>query len=62
MRICHLASGDLWAGAEVQIAALLAALRRFQDIQVTAVLLNEGRLMDELHSTGIPVTLLPNRE
>lgn len=59
MRICHLASGDLWAGAEVQIAALLAALRRFQDIQVTAVLLNEGRLMDELHSTGIPVTLLP---
>jgi glycosyltransferase involved in cell wall biosynthesis len=59
MRICHLASGDLWAGAEVQIAALLVALPRFPDLQVSAVLLNEGRLMDELRSAGIPVTLLP---
>jgi len=48
----------LWAGAEVQIASLLGALRRYKDLQVSAVVLNEGRLMDELRMLGIPVTLL----
>jgi len=57
-RVCHVASGDLWAGAEVQIASLLGALRRYKDLQVSAVVLNEGRLMDELRMLGIPVTLL----
>lgn len=28
IRVCHLASGDLWAGAEVQIAMLLPHLSR----------------------------------
>src|SRR5262245_45731232 len=58
MQVCHLASGDLWGGAEAQIASLLGALRRFKDVHVSAVLLNKGRLMDELRTLGIPVTVL----
>ena len=54
LRICHIASGDLWAGAEVQIAGLLGELKRFPDIEVAAVLLNRGRLYGELVSMGIP--------
>lgn len=58
LRVCHIASGDLWAGAEVQVVSLLGALRRFTDLQVSAVVLNKGRLMDELRMLRIPVTLL----
>jgi len=57
LRICHLASGDLWAGAEVQIASLLGSLHCFADLQVSAIVFNEGRLMEELRKIGIPVTL-----
>jgi len=56
--VCHLASGDLWAGAEVQIAALLEALRRYADLELSAVVLNRGRLAEELECKGIPITVL----
>lgn len=57
LRICHIASGDLWAGAEVQVVSLLGALRRFTDLEISAVVLNNGRLIDELRMLKIPVTL-----
>jgi len=57
LRICHVASGDLWAGAEVQMVGLLEQLRAFPDLAVSAVLLNKGKLLDELFARGIPVTL-----
>jgi L-malate glycosyltransferase len=58
MRVCHFASGDLWAGAEVQVAMLLGALKQFRDLDLSALLLNSGRLADELALQGIPVTVL----
>jgi L-malate glycosyltransferase len=61
LRVCHIASGDLWAGAEVQIAALLKDLKRFSDVEVSAVVLNKGRLYGELTSSGIRVTLYDER-
>jgi glycosyltransferase involved in cell wall biosynthesis len=57
VRVCHFASGDLWAGAEVQVAAMLAALKQFPDLELSALLLNGGRLSDELARSGIPVTV-----
>ncbi len=57
LRICHIASGDLWAGAEVQIAGLLRSLQHFPDLELSAVLLNKGRLAEELSALGIPVTI-----
>jgi glycosyltransferase involved in cell wall biosynthesis len=45
--------GDLWAGAEVQLATLLAALTRIPDLEISAVLFNEGRLADELRHCGV---------
>lgn len=56
-RVCHFASGDLWAGAEVQVATLLGALRQFPDLELSALLLNRGRLSDELTCRGIPVAV-----
>jgi len=57
LRVCHVASGDLWAGAEVQLVGLLEQLIAFPDLIVSAVLLNEGRLFDELSARGVPVAL-----
>ena len=42
--ICHVISGDRWAGAEVQAATLIRALCRNADLRVSAIVLNEGRL------------------
>ena len=57
MRVCHFVSGDVWAGAEVQVATLLGALKRFPELELSALLLNGGRLHDELLRLGIPVAL-----
>lgn len=57
LRVCHVASGDLWAGAEVQIAGLLEELRDLSDLEVSAVLLNKGKLSAELIARNIPVVI-----
>lgn len=58
MRVCHIASGDLWAGAEVQVWTLLSFLRGQGGVEVSAVLLNEGELARRLRSAGVNVIVL----
>ena len=55
----HIASGDLWAGAEVQLYTLLGELQRNPQIEVSAILLNHGELQARLAARGIPVTVYP---
>ena len=58
LRVVHVVSGALWAGAEVQVRNLLAAQRRREDVVAHAVVLNEGRLARELRELEIPVRVL----
>lgn len=58
LRITHIASGDLWAGAEAQMANLLAALHQTEGVKLDVVLLNHGELEARLRQAGIPVTVL----
>jgi glycosyltransferase involved in cell wall biosynthesis/protein-tyrosine-phosphatase len=58
MRVCHVMTADLWAGAEVQVATTVSHLVQQGGLQVTAVLFNHGRLEDELRRLGIPVTTI----
>lgn len=58
LRICHIASGDLWAGAEVQAAQLLMELKKDPALHVKAILLNKGQLYDRLVASGINTHLL----
>ncbi len=60
--VCHVASGDRWAGAEVQVATLLRALAQRGDVALSAILLNQGRLADELRTAGIAVVVLPENQ
>ena len=58
LRVCHIVSGDLWAGAEVQVATVASYLVEQPDVNLSAVLLNEGRLASELRRLGVQVTVI----
>jgi glycosyltransferase involved in cell wall biosynthesis len=58
LKVLHIASGDLWAGAEVQLYTLVKALSNEADVEVAVVLLNHGKLEQKLIDTGIEVTVI----
>jgi hypothetical protein len=57
--ICHVAVGDLWAGAEVQLKVLLSKLVQKPEFNLSFILFNEGRLEKEIDALGIPVRVFP---
>jgi glycosyltransferase involved in cell wall biosynthesis len=59
LRVAHLVSGDLWAGAEAASLHLIRALHRRADVDVVAVLLNAGVLEERLRDAGVSVALVP---
>ena len=61
LRVCHLISGDLWAGAEAMAFNLLVGLTQRPEIDVFAILLNRGTLADELDKAGVETCVLDER-
>ncbi len=55
--VCHLVSGDLWAGAEVMAFHLIRTMADSNSISVSVIIFNNGRLADELKNAGIDVTV-----
>jgi glycosyltransferase involved in cell wall biosynthesis len=53
LTVCHLFSGDLWAGAEVVILNLLSTLRGDPTLRLLALSLNEGVLTQRLRAAGV---------
>ena len=62
IRVCHIDSGDLWAGAEVNTTTLLKALARNPELRLSVILLNEGEMARRLRSYGIEVKIIPESE
>ena len=62
LKILHIISGDLWAGAEVQACTLISELVRMPDTEVAAVVMNEGRLAEKLSAVGIRVDVMNERK
>jgi glycosyltransferase involved in cell wall biosynthesis/protein-tyrosine-phosphatase len=58
MRVCHVMSADLWAGAEVQVATVASYLVEQPGVKLTAVLLNDGWLGRELRRLGVQVAIV----
>ena len=58
IHVLHIASGDLWAGAEVMLYTLAKTLHKELDTQTSIVLLNHGTLEQKLHNCGIHVHVL----
>lgn len=61
LRVLHIVSGDLWAGAEVQAFTLISHLARLPQTEVAAVLMNDETLAKKLRSIGIPTYVLDER-
>jgi glycosyltransferase involved in cell wall biosynthesis len=62
MKVCHLASGDLWAGAEVVTFTLLSILRSFRELELSVIVLNHGELQRRLESLNLPVSTIPESQ
>jgi glycosyltransferase involved in cell wall biosynthesis/protein-tyrosine-phosphatase len=62
LRVCHVMSADLWAGAEAQVAVIASYLVEQPAVSLSVVLFNDGRLAGELRRLGIPVTVLDERD
>jgi glycosyltransferase involved in cell wall biosynthesis len=62
LAVCHILSGDCWAGAEVQAATLIRELCRADNLRISAILLNEGRLAHELRQAGATVKVIPEAQ
>ena len=58
MRVCHITSGDQWAGAEVMCYRLLRGLQEYKNIEQSAILFNEGKLAEEIRMLGIPLWVI----
>jgi len=58
LKVLHIASGDLWAGAEVQLLTLAMKLHASPDTEVVVVLLNHGRLEEKLKEARIYVVVM----
>lgn len=60
--VCHLASGDAWGGAEAQLSALMRSLSKQTELRMSAIVLNEGRLAEELRSCCGDVKIISERQ
>ncbi len=58
MKVLHIASGDLWAGAEKALYTLTAALQKSHQTRVAAVILNPGTLAERLRSADVELLVL----
>ena len=55
MKLCYIISGDLWAGVEVMCYRLLKGLLNYNNLELSVILLNEGKLAEEIRKLKIPV-------
>ena len=58
IHVLHIVSGDLWAGAEVQLFTLAKTLDRQPGTRVSVIILNHGMLEKQLKQAGIEVFIL----
>ena len=56
--VLHISSGDLWAGAEVQLFTLAKSLKNNTDTKVDIILFNHGRLEQKLLENNINVIVI----
>jgi len=57
LSVCHVVSGDLWAGAEVQVFHLLSELQKKDILHLSVILFNEGDLAERLRNAHIRVVV-----
>lgn len=62
LNVMHIASGDLWAGAEVQLFTLVKYQKDFHNVRLLVVLMNGGLLANRLRDIGVETVVLDERK
>jgi len=62
IKVVHIVSGDLWAGAEVQLYLTAKEIIRNKEIDFNAIILNKGELCNKLTGLGIKTHLVDEKE
>ncbi len=62
MKVMHIISGDLWAGAEVQVYNALVALAENKDFSLKCIVFNEGILSRKLKEYEIDTELIDEQK
>jgi glycosyltransferase involved in cell wall biosynthesis len=62
LKILHIISGDLWAGAEAMAYQLLSGLHQLDGIDLHLIILNEGRLEQLCKKLGIKCYLIDEQK
>lgn len=62
IRLCHIVSGDLWAGAEVQVFEVLKRLSEDGRFRIMAIVLSHGELERRLRRLSLPVHVVNQNE
>lgn len=60
-KVVHIASGDIWAGAEAQLFSLVKSIHRDSGTAVAVILFNHGILEEKLKSLGIEVYVIDEK-
>jgi len=58
MNVCMVMTADLWAGAEAQVATAASHLARRGDVDLSAVLFNDGWLAAQLRTAGVDLEIV----
>ena len=58
----HIASGDVWGGAESQLLGLLRAIGKNSDFENAVITLNHGLLADKIGDAGIAYSVIEERD
>ena len=59
--VCHVITGQVWAGAQVQVATLLKSLSSASGLRLHSIVFEEGRLAEELRAGGVRVKVIRQR-
>jgi hypothetical protein len=62
MKICHIISGDQWAGAEVMVYNLLKGLREYKGVELYCILFNDGIVAKQIKEIGISVQIVDEKK
>lgn len=62
MKILHIISGDLWAGAEVQAYNTLIALSNDANFSLLCIVFNDGLFREKLRKKNIATTLIDEKK
>ena len=61
MKVLHIISGDLWGGAEAMAFSLIKELSNYKNVQISAIILNEGKLSNKLNDLPIETKVIDEK-